>query len=106
MSITRVQEEVSSKEFLKHIAYYQLFGRGNDKLEMIMAGLSSMFYNANRGKGDKAIAGSEFMIDMPLYDRLVNGTKENQQIDKMQNTMQRFTQAFNTGNVKKNGNNK
>jgi hypothetical protein len=106
MSISRVQEEVSSKEFLKHIAFYRLFGRGSDKVEAQLADLESMFYNSHIGKGDKRLGSSQFMVTMPLYDRLVNGTVEEKKVDNMQDTMARFTQAFNIGQKKKNGNNK
>ena len=47
MSLRRVRQEVSSREFIKHIAYYQLNGRPEDKLETQLAVLNMNFFNAN-----------------------------------------------------------
>ena len=45
------------------------------------------------------------MIQMPLCDRLVNGTKEEQEANNIEAKLMQFTQAYNVGN-NKNGNNK
>jgi hypothetical protein len=102
MSIKRAQREINSKEFLEHVAYYRMYGRSSNNLELQIAGQSLMFYNANRGKAKAKDSVNDFMVTMPLYDRLVNGTKEQQQADKMHQTMMQFTQAFNVSEKNKN----
>jgi len=106
MSLSRVREEVSSKEFIEHLAFYQLFGHDSDRLELQLAQINSQIYNFMKRKIDPTLMAKDFLIKMPLYDRLKNGTKEEQQVDKMQKVMEQFTQAFNIGQMKKNGNNK
>lgn len=95
MSIRRAQQEVDSREFLKHVANYQLYGRSGDNIQLQLANLSLMFFNANRGKAKAMDNPEDFMIRTRLYDELVNGTEEQQAANKMEATMLQFTQAFN-----------
>lgn len=91
----RVQQEVSSKEFIKHVAFYRLNGRAEDNIECQLATLNQMTYNVNVERKHQIKDTEKFMIRTPLFDLLMNGTKDEQQLDKMQNTMMEFTQAFN-----------
>ena len=95
MPLRRVQEEVSSKEFIKHVAFYQLNGRGLDNIESQLAILNQTMFNVNVERKHQIKDTEKFMIRTPLYDLLKNGSKEQQQADKMQNTLMQFTQAHN-----------
>ena len=55
MSLRRVRQEVSSREFIKHIAFYQLNGRTIENIETQLALLNMSFFNANckEGKSEK-----------------------------------------------------
>ena len=95
MSMRRVQEEVSSKEFIKHVAFYRLNGRTEDNIESQLAILNQTMFNVNVERKHQIKETEKFYIRTPLYDLLMNGTKEDQQADKMQNTLMQFTQAHN-----------
>ena len=54
---------MDSREFGEWIAYSRLDPFGNERGDLHVARILSMFYNAHRGKGKSESSPSDFMLD-------------------------------------------
>ena len=65
MSLAQCQREVSSHEFAEWSAYMQIDPMGEARADWRMAQLTSLVYNAVRGKGKKATETKDWL---PKFD--------------------------------------
>jgi hypothetical protein len=84
-TVEEAQQRCSSEEFTYWLAYYRLEPWGEERADLRMAILDSLFYNANRGKGSGSKKPKDFMLD---FER-----NEQQSVEEMMLTCQMIAAA-------------
>ncbi len=61
MSVARTKREISSPEFVRWQAYYELEPFGEERADLRAGIVASTIVNVQRGKGQRAVKATDFM---------------------------------------------
>jgi len=78
-TVAELNERIDSRELSEWIAYYNIEPFGQDRMELMLAQLTAVLANANRGKKGRPFRVGDFLIgyeaEPPSFEQIVSSLK-------------------------------